>query len=181
MTTLFELLAKKTRFNTPKGQLSMEQVFDLPLRGTNGQFDLNQLAQLLVDEVKEKEGKIDWVSKATEGMGFRVPANLVTTEYQSYANYRMVNQTSEEEQSLMDAREKHEFVINVIRFKVSEEQARVKDATAQIEYANLKAELARRKASSVSTMSEEDIIKRMNELSGIEQPAQEATEAPTQG
>jgi len=56
-TNIFELATKKKlRFTTSRGDLSLEQVWDLPLQSTQG-FDLDTLAQSIDTSLEASKGK----------------------------------------------------------------------------------------------------------------------------
>lgn len=66
---MFEKASRlKLRFDTPVGQLSTEDLWDLPLKNANGRASLNLLAQSLSAKVKasEQEDFVDDAAGADE-------------------------------------------------------------------------------------------------------------------
>jgi hypothetical protein len=60
---LFETAArKKYRFESVRGQLTTEQLFDLPLKNTKTNFDLDSVAQEVDAELKIVAGQTSFVS-----------------------------------------------------------------------------------------------------------------------
>lgn len=64
---MFEKAARlKLRFDTSKGNLTVEDLFDLPLTSTNGRANLNDIAKGLNRELKATEEE-DFVNNTTKG------------------------------------------------------------------------------------------------------------------
>lgn len=54
---------QKVRFDTPKGQLTIEDLWDLPLTSTSGRANLDEIARQLFRKVKETE-EVSFVTPA---------------------------------------------------------------------------------------------------------------------
>lgn len=65
MPNIFEIAARnKFRYRAPNGQLTTEQLFDLPLTSTTGKANLNDVAVAISDEV-DKLGTKSFVASAS--------------------------------------------------------------------------------------------------------------------
>lgn len=85
MTNIFELATRqKLRFQTVRGQLSVEQLWDLPL--DKGEVNLYQLAtELLVDTQNKPEQALSFFKKTTSKnelaqLKFDIVKHIVTTK-----------------------------------------------------------------------------------------------------
>ena len=66
MTTAGQRVAqKKLRFQTPRGLLWAEQLYDLPLQSTTG-YDLDSVAQAVDTELEKTKGKKSFVDQAAD-------------------------------------------------------------------------------------------------------------------
>lgn len=64
---MFEKASRmKLRFDTPKGQLSAEDLWDLPLTSTTGKANLDEIAKTLFRKLKD-EGEVSFVNPAKTG------------------------------------------------------------------------------------------------------------------
>lgn len=67
---MFDIATRqKFRFSTPVGQLTVEQLWDLPLKGKEGSANLDNVAKLIARQIKSVENEesfVDEVSAADE-------------------------------------------------------------------------------------------------------------------
>lgn len=73
----------KLRFDTPKGQVTVEDLFDLPLTSTTGRVNLNDIAKGLHKALKD-ETDVDFVDTAKRGnptlqLKFDIVRDVITT------------------------------------------------------------------------------------------------------
>lgn len=65
IANIFELASKKKfRFDSPKGALTVENLWDIPLTGQFGTANLDDVAKALFAQVKEAESSVSFVKPA---------------------------------------------------------------------------------------------------------------------
>lgn len=98
---IFELAVRnRFRFNTPQGQLTPEDLFDLPLQSKTGKANLDQIAIELHRQLKQSDEAVSFVTE--------VPAGNTTLQAKFDLVKYVIEVKREENAKAADARAKAE-------------------------------------------------------------------------
>ena len=95
-------IRNKYRFNSAKGQLSVEQLWDLPL--TTGTVNLDDIAKFLHKQIKEKE-ETSFVKKETKENGilknkFDIVLHIINTKLKEQEERKKEAETKEKKEKI---------------------------------------------------------------------------------
>lgn len=103
---MFEKASRqKLRFDTPKGQLSVEDLWDLPLHGLTGKANLDDIARVLDAELKAGTSK-SFVNKATSAdevlkLKFDIVIHVINTRLDEREAANKIAEKREQKQKIM--------------------------------------------------------------------------------
>lgn len=113
MADLFEKAARlKLRFASTKGNLLVEDLFDLPLTSATGKANLNDIARELHKQVKDS-GEVDFVNEPAKTderiqLAFDVVKHVIDTKKAEAEVEKTRRQKAETRQKLLEALEAQE-------------------------------------------------------------------------
>lgn len=95
----------KLRFDTSKGQLAVEDLFDLPLTSATGRINLNDIAKGLYKALKD-EADVDFVDTAKRGnavlqLKFDLVRDVITTRIAERDEEATRQKKAEQRQKIM--------------------------------------------------------------------------------
>jgi hypothetical protein len=104
---IFERASRlKLRFETPKGLLSAEDLWDLPLTSTTGKANLDDVARSLHRQIKESETESFVVkpAKADEAaqIGFEVVKHVIEIRLAEAEEKRVLTENREKKQRILE-------------------------------------------------------------------------------
>jgi len=106
MDQMFELASrKKIRFDTTKGMLTVEDLWDLPLVSTAGKACLDSVARNLHNELKETE-EVSFVTPVTTNnddtkLAFELVKYIISVKINEANAIRIERETREKKQKIM--------------------------------------------------------------------------------
>lgn len=103
---MFEKASRqKLRFDTPKGQLSIEDLWDLPLHSLTGKANLDDIARVLDADLKTGTSK-SFVNKATSAdevlkLKFDIVIHVINTRLDEREAAHKIAEKREQKQKIM--------------------------------------------------------------------------------
>ena len=103
---MFEKASRqKLRFDTPKGQLSVEDLWDLPLHSLTGKANLDDIAHVLDTDLKAGTSK-SFVNKATSAdevlkLKFDIVIHVINTRLDEREAANKIAEKREQKQKIM--------------------------------------------------------------------------------
>lgn len=106
-TNIFERASRlKLRFDTPKGLLSAEDLWDLPLTSTTGKANLDDVARVLHRQIKESETESFVIkpAKADEmaQVGFDIVKHVIEIRLAETEEKRVLTENREKKQRILE-------------------------------------------------------------------------------